>query len=349
MLRQRRATGRGFAQNLAPYFLGALVFLLMTGQVAFQDAAALVDQATLKTERWQAAIVADPYGSTVQARQVLPLQPTDLFDGKTAGVRVGKAGQGDMIIMKPRAGEADPIVTGSIAEAVRTYPQVVREDKGNLLMSRAPVEPKLKLENGLIHRAPRLLLDPKPDAGQQSFLPPGSFEIGRPIQLASLGSDNFLLGEQFLETPMERAIRRKRETKDYLRDRHCLATAVYFEARSESKLGQEAVAQVILNRVKDPRYPDSVCGVVFQNQNWHNRCQFSFACDGKPEKIQDTGSWTMALAIADNQLLGYSALPEIGSATHYHATYVNPRWSHYLKRVERIGRHVFYSLKPGQR
>lgn len=350
MLRQKRVGRRGIAKDLAPYVLGAFVFLVGTNDIAYQDAAGFVDRAALESSRWKAALVADPYGSSVAAKPALPLQQTDLVEGRPAGVRIGEdGGDGEnVVIMEPKY-EADPIVTGSIKRNVRPAPAVVRETKSDLLMSRATAKPDLKVEDGLIKRRERLLFDPNPSAGDQSFLPPGSFQIGRPIQLASLGTPNFLLKEQFLETPMERAIRRKRETKEYLADRQCLATAVYFEARSESKRGQEAVAQVVLNRVKDERYPNSVCGVVFQNQNWRNRCQFSFACDGKPERIRDNSSWTLALNIADNQLLGYSSMPEIGTATHYHATYVNPRWSRYLNRLERIGTHVFYALKPGQR
>ena len=74
----------------------------------------------------------------------------------------------------------------------------------------------------------------------------------------------------------------------------CLATAIYFEARGESYRGQVAVAQVVLNRVKDHRYPDTICGVVFQNQSRRNSCQFSFACDGIPETINDSKSWAQA-------------------------------------------------------
>ncbi|ESR24770.1 Cell wall hydrolyses involved in spore germination [Lutibaculum baratangense AMV1] len=316
--------------------------------VAFQDATALMDRAALASSaRWKAALIADPYGSTARATPALPLVPTELLEKRPAGIRLGREPGNEVVIMQPE--RVDPVITGSLQRDVREFPQSTAARKGDLLMSRAATRPSLDLENGLIRRAPRLLLDSKPSAGRQSFLPPGSFEIGRPIQVASLGTDNFLIGRQYLETPMEAAIRRKRETREYLADRQCLATAIYFEARGETPRGQEAVAQVVLNRVKDERYPDSVCGVVYQNQHMRNRCQFSFACDGTPDRVRDESSWTLAMTIADSQLLGYSEVPEIGGATHYHATYVNPRWSRYLNKLERIGTHIFYALKPGQR
>ena len=78
----------------------------------------------------------------------------------------------------------------------------------------------------------------------------------------------------------------------------CLAKAIYFEARGEGPLGQLAVAQVILNRVKDPAFPKTICGVVFQNASDFNRCQFSFACDGVPDRVADKAAWGTAVAIA---------------------------------------------------
>lgn len=127
----------------------------------------------------------------------------------------------------------------------------------------------------------------------------------------------------------------------------CLATAVYFEARGESYRGQVAVAQVVLNRVKHKLYPDTICGVVFQNQNRRNSCQFSFACDGRPERITDDASWAQAQEIARGAVQGNLYLPEVGYATHYHATYVYPHWASRMKKVTKIGLHVFYQFKRG--
>ena len=127
----------------------------------------------------------------------------------------------------------------------------------------------------------------------------------------------------------------------------CLATAVYFEARGESYRGQVAVAQVVLNRVKDHRYPDTICGVVFQNQSRRNSCQFSFACDGIPEVINDSKSWAQAEDIAQRFTAGELYLTEVANATHYHATYVRPAWAPRMTKLTQIGLHVFYKFKSG--
>jgi len=127
----------------------------------------------------------------------------------------------------------------------------------------------------------------------------------------------------------------------------CLARGIYFEARGEPVRGQAAVAQVILNRVKNPAYPSTICGVVYQNKKWRNRCQFSFACDGVRDKIYSTKHYQTAQYISREVTAGNIWLPEVGDSTHYHATYVHPRWANKLKKTDRIGRHIFYRTKNG--
>lgn len=127
----------------------------------------------------------------------------------------------------------------------------------------------------------------------------------------------------------------------------CLATAIYFEARGESYRGQVAVAQVVLNRVRDHRYPDTICGVVYQNQNRRNSCQFSFACDGIPEAINDAKAWAQSEDIAKRFTAGELYLTEVADATHYHATYVSPAWAPRMNKLTQIGLHVFYKFKSG--
>ena len=125
-------------------------------------------------------------------------------------------------------------------------------------------------------------------------------------------------------------------------EENCLARAVYFEARSESELGQLAVAKVILNRVKDPEYPKTICGVVYQGSGRRNSCQFSFACDGLPDDVRSASSWSNAKRIAKKAIAGDAQVAAIGSATNYHADYVKPKWAKSMKRLVKIGRHVFY-------
>jgi len=132
------------------------------------------------------------------------------------------------------------------------------------------------------------------------------------------------------------------------REQRCLTQAVYFEARSEPEQGQAAVAQVILNRVRSGLYPASVCGVVFQNRHRHLACQFTFTCEGKPLRVTDQDSWRTAERIAREVVSGDIYLAEVGASTHYHADYVRPRWAKRLKKMDVIGRHIFYQLRPGQ-
>lgn len=132
------------------------------------------------------------------------------------------------------------------------------------------------------------------------------------------------------------------------REQWCLSTGIYFEARGESYRGQVAVAQVIMNRTKHRQYPSTICGVVFQNSTWRNRCQFSFACDGIPERINNQTAWAVAEEITQKVTSGQLYLTEVNTATHYHANYVYPHWAPRLTRLTKIGLHIFYRLKPGQ-
>ena len=127
----------------------------------------------------------------------------------------------------------------------------------------------------------------------------------------------------------------------------CLANAVYFEARGESSRGQAAVAQVVLNRVRNPAYPNTICGVVYQNDDWKNRCQFSFACDGIPDRVLSPGHYRRAQDIAMAVTAGKIFIPEVGSSTHYYAQYVSPSWARAMKRMTQIGLHIFYRTYGG--
>jgi spore germination cell wall hydrolase CwlJ-like protein len=130
-------------------------------------------------------------------------------------------------------------------------------------------------------------------------------------------------------------------------EQRCLAAGIYFEARGEKLEGQAAVAQVILNRVRNPTYPNTICGVVYQNKHWRNRCQFSFACDGLKDRVRSPKHWDMAEEIALATTAGKIWLDEVGSSTHYHATYVSPPWARKMRKVGRIGLHIFYVTYGG--
>jgi hypothetical protein len=122
----------------------------------------------------------------------------------------------------------------------------------------------------------------------------------------------------------------------------CLANAIYFEARGEPVRGQIAVAQVVMNRVFSGYYPHDVCGVVYQDANRHLACQFTFACDGIPDTVNEPDAWKRATEIARDTLDGKLWLPDVGKATHYHAYWVHPWWVHEMRKLDRIGVHTFY-------
>ena len=129
---------------------------------------------------------------------------------------------------------------------------------------------------------------------------------------------------------------------DALTAESCLAKAIYYEAGFEPVDGQQAVAQVIVNRVNDSAYPDTVCGVVYQGSGRTTGCQFSFTCDGSERRRPPTKSQlSAARSLAHETLSGFTP-DEVGEATHYHADYVDPYWAPSLVEVKAIGHHVFY-------
>ncbi len=121
----------------------------------------------------------------------------------------------------------------------------------------------------------------------------------------------------------------------------CLAQAIYFEARSEPFEGQVAVAYVILNRVKDRRFPNTICAVVFQNEKQRHQCQFSFACDGRSDNPYEMTAWNIARRVAGGALKNTRS-DVTARSTHYHAKYVQPRWAQHLQPTIQVGQHVFY-------
>lgn len=125
------------------------------------------------------------------------------------------------------------------------------------------------------------------------------------------------------------------------RAQQCLAQAIWYEAASEGEAGQRAVAQVVLNRVAHPSWPNSVCGVVYQGSERSTGCQFTFTCDGSLARRAGGASWVRANRLASEALAG-SVYKPIGHATHYHTLWVNPVWAGSLDSLGTIGAHRFY-------
>lgn len=125
----------------------------------------------------------------------------------------------------------------------------------------------------------------------------------------------------------------------------CLATAVYYEARSETRSGQKAVAEVVMNRVASKHYPDTICGVVFEGSERRTGCQFSFTCDGSMDIAPKGKSWERSQDVAKLVMTG-GVKPLTNRATHYHTTAVNPKWSGTMRMTRQVGSHVFYRFAP---
>jgi spore germination cell wall hydrolase CwlJ-like protein len=148
----------------------------------------------------------------------------------------------------------------------------------------------------------------------------------------------------FAGGPVARAMRFDVSGVDRGRAVDCLTAAVYYEAASEPDQGQRAVAQVVLNRVAHPAYPNTVCGVVYQGSERTTGCQFSFTCDGALARRPNPFFWERARRTAIGALSGYVE-PAVGLATHYHTIQIHPYWAPSLHHITTIGAHRFYSFK----
>jgi hypothetical protein len=132
-------------------------------------------------------------------------------------------------------------------------------------------------------------------------------------------------------------------TKDGRQALHCLTQAAYYEAGASGPQAQAAVVQVVLNRVRHPNFPKSVCGVVYEGSARASGCQFTFTCDGALGREVDAAAWAAAQTVAARALGGY-VVPEVGASTYYHAAYVFPAWAPAFVKRAAVGPHIFYSL-----
>ena len=186
-----------------------------------------------------------------------------------------------------------------------------------------------------------LIVMPDSDMKVTASLSPPTAEIAKDIEsgesVAPKGEVN--ADNQRARSPAERLAL---DEKSRAKSEKCLAEAVYFESRGEAVRGQMAVAQVVMNRVFSGKYPDTVCGVVYQNKYRHLACQFTFACDNNADVIREPEMWERAKKISKAMLDGQIWLPEVGKSTHYHAYWVRPSWVAEMKKLYRTGVHTFY-------
>lgn len=369
----RRARTRVF-----PLALGLCVFLAYPSLVGFQDVAAL--SADPVEQRWLAhlreapgkVVFASAAGPSVAARPVAadPAVTGSISaerDAPSISTAVG-TGPRPQRVNRERLG--DRVVSSSIARPPAYFSAGSVLERQSILRPRAddprvelafvrprPVDEAFRIA-GIFHRLEPDLPPVKPDL---PVVVASLVEESLPNVVAFREEPEVLrspFAEVLNETPISLVPKIGEKDHDWAADplpqsvfgegeQHCLTAGIYFEARGEPVRGQAAVAQVILNRVRNPAYPDTVCGVVYQNKEWRNRCQFSFACDRIKDRVRDPRRWKIAQYVARETSQGRIWLKEVGSSTHYHATYVRPRWARTMEKVSKIGLHVFYRTFGG--
>lgn len=292
-------------------------------------------------------------------RKTAKLGPDDPNPDENRINRAGKEGR--LVSVKPKA-PAKAFTAGSMFDKISMITRPPEKTDARMAFSRSKIEGKEVEITMAFHRVKpakpkadlpvqlaKLVNNDQPDALALGYAPStpdyGKTSPFEAILRPEADAGRFVppIGDQdhsWAATPLPASAFTAREQK-------CLAEAVYFEARGESVKGQVAVAQVVLNRVRNPAYPNTICGAVYQNRDWLNACQFSFACDGQKHRVTEMPQWRMAQQVARTVSAGQIWLPEVGSATHYHATYVRPFWAPTMKKLTKIGLHVFYRTYGG--
>jgi spore germination cell wall hydrolase CwlJ-like protein len=369
----------------SPLVFGLASWLIFPTVAAQADMAGLLTGLDRGTSNWRMVMTSSPAGSIHQASLAFSEDEASLAlsggaglilpDGRRIAFDGGKADPGSLPdemrvtrdqkkgrvvavehMLPPRAFSAGSILqrSSSLMEPKLKTPSVFAREGDKA----TPVElasfyfkrDKPPVDPSLTPMVADLVTNTVPDVLATAYAPP-------PPDYASVSPFDSILTDQqedqgrfipeigpqdhaWAATPLPAGVFSDKEQK-------CLAEGIYFEARGESVKGQAAVAQVILNRVRNPHYPGSICGVVYQNEDWRNRCQFSFACDRIPDIITSPRHWKVAKEIAMAVTAGKIWFKDVGSATHYHATYVRPAWGPTMKRVEKIGKHIFYRTYGG--
>ena len=222
----------------------------------------------------------------------------------------------------------------------RAYPREAAVAVAALIFSAAAMASVVTAPAHLDHRATGPLaaaVAPPvvPDMTVEAVAPEKAVEINREIPVTAAAGP---AAAPFLLTGANDAARASALT--------CLSQAIYYEAGNESDEGQRGVAQVVLNRVRHPAFPASVCDVVYQGSTRPTGCQFTFTCDGSLGRHPDLAGWDRARRVAVAALSG-SVAGSVGYATHYHANYVLPTWTHTLAKSDVIGAHLFYRWAGG--
>ena len=371
---------------LPPLVLGLGIWVGFPSAVAYQDMASLVSGLESPNARWNAYVEKSVAGSVHAAEMPfvdsattgsisgsgvkLPGVGAVAFRGK--GNAAGATPDEDRVVRADKKGrlvQVSPVAppknfsAGSIFERTSSLLRPSMDSDLKLTFAK----PGIKGKEVQIAQAFHIREDKKPDPGMSAALAAlvnndkpdilaTAYAQSAPDYAKASPFEALLQDEQpndgrfippmgkgdhaWLQNPLPASVFSKPEQA-------CLAKGIYFEARSEPVRGQAAVAQVILNRVRNPTYPKTICGVVYQNDHWFNRCQFSFACDGRKKRITDPVAYKTAQDVAMAVTAGKIFIPEVGSSTHYYANYVHPGWARAMHRMTRIGLHIFYRTYGG--
>ncbi|MET3520758.1 cell wall hydrolase [Mesorhizobium abyssinicae] len=380
------AAGERKRSFLSPFVIGLGIWVGFPSVVAYQDMTSLVSGLETSNARWNAYVEKSVAGSVHNAEMPfvdststgsisgsgvqLPGVGTVAFRGK--GNVAGTTPDEDRIVRADKKGrivQVSPVAppkafnAGSIFERTSSLLRPSMDSGLKLAFAK----PGIKGKEIQIAQAFHIREDKKPDSGVPAMLAAlvnndkpdvlaTAYAQAEPDYAKASPFEALLQDEEpnsgrfippmakgdhwWIQNPLPASVFSKPEQA-------CLANGIYFEARSESVRGQAAVAQVILNRVRNPAYPKSICGVVYQNDNWLNRCQFSFACDGRKKRVTDPAAYKTAQDVAMAVTAGKIFIPEVGSSTHYYANYVHPGWARTMKRMTKIGLHIFYRTYGG--
>jgi len=377
-----RVSSRGQQSFLTPILFGAAIWLGFPTIAAQQDMTSLIADSAANA-RWGAFVEAAAAGSVHQAEmRFIDSTVTGSIVGggvKAAGVgsvafkgkveaadtpdeaRVNRAGKQGRVVGIVKVAPPKAFNAGSIFERqsmlepldgkpTMTFVKSAIKGKEVQIASAFYVKGPKKVAPGVPAMLASLVTNDKPDILATAYAPPEP-DYARASPFESLLQGPEMAGGRFVP-PMAKGDHAW--LKEVLpaavfsaKEQACLANGIYFEARGESLRGQAAVAQVILNRVRNPTYPNTICGVVYQNQHMRNACQFSFACDGKKDVIASPSHYKTAQDIAMAVTAGKIFLPEVGSSTHYYAQYVSPGWARAMNKMSKIGLHIFYRTRGG--
>ena len=382
-MRLAAATSRNKRSLLSPFVIGLGMWVAFPTTAAYQDMASLVSGIERDAARWNAFVEKSAAGSVHAAE--MPFVNSDPVTASISGSGVTAPGIGTVSLRakianpipdEERVSRSDK--RGRIVRVVPVRPPktfeagsmfqrtslLVEPSAGEVKMAFSMPEirgkeveiaqafymkPKRRADPGVPAVLANLINNDKADILATAYAPAApDYSSASPFQ--SLLKDPNDTGRfippivdgdhAWMSKPLPPEVFSAKEQK-------CLATGIYFEARGESLRGQAAVAQVVLNRVRNPAYPSTICGVVYQNQHLKNRCQFSFACDGKKDVINNKKAYKTAEDIAMAVTAGKIFLPEVASSTHYYAQYVSPGWARSMEKMKKIGLHIFYRTYGG--